>query len=129
MRLYRILTGLVALMLAVALPMALAGNAEAAGKPKHQITVKGTEPKPNLFYVKGYVEPTYAKAPAVMERKTCGTCSWHAWKSFTTDANSHFKVHVYGPGRGQQKVCYRVKVAATKNFATSRSRSLCVVRL
>ncbi|GAB3761526.1 hypothetical protein FB382_003409 [Nocardioides ginsengisegetis] len=129
MRIHRVIIGLVALVIAVAMTLVVGTGAEAADKPKHEVIAKGIEPTPNKFLIKGQVKPTYANAPLVMEKKDCGSCDWHAWKKFSTHDDSHYKLRVYGPGKGSQKTCYRVKVPPTQKFALSRSQVLCIVKL
>lgn len=130
MRMTRVVTALLAFALLGLAPIALSSSADAGiGKLKREITFKGVEPRPNKFIVKGRIGPVYENSRATMERKACGGCAWEKYKALTTDATSHFKMRVYGPGRGSNKTCYRVKVPSNAKFATTRSKALCIVKL
>ncbi|GGO78083.1 hypothetical protein [Nocardioides deserti] len=130
MRMHRLVASLIALVVMAATPLALAAPATAADKVKREIRVQGIEPKPNKFFIKGAVETgTYPKSKLVMMRKPGGTKNWKTFTTFKTDGKSKFRVRVFGPARGQQKVCYKVKAPSSKKYKTSFSKSLCVVRL
>jgi len=61
MRLARIVGAFVALILAVTMGSALVSPADAAAKPKHDVTAKGGESSPNHFYIKGKVTTFHGK--------------------------------------------------------------------
>lgn len=71
----------------------------------------------------------YQWSKVILEKKYCGTCKWYRLTDFKTNELSRFRKRVYGPGRGTQKVCYRVKTPMTENFRTTRSNVLCIVKL
>jgi len=137
MRLPRLVAALVAPAV-VAAPLALAAPAPAADraartgtseKAEREIAVAGVEPRPNTFFVKGrVVTGTYPAAELVMMRRPAGSTTWKAWRTFETDASSTFRVRVYGPPAGSRKVCYRVKAPSSKDYRTSFSQVLCIVR-
>ncbi|NHC25168.1 hypothetical protein G6553_18545 [Nocardioides sp. IC4_145] len=130
MRMHRLVASLIALVVMAATPLALATPATAADKVKREISVVGKEPKPNKFFITGGVETgTYENSKLVMMRKPGGTKNWKTFTTFKTDGDSKFRVRVFGPARGQQKVCYKVKAPSSKKYKTSFSRSLCIVRL
>lgn len=130
MRMHRLVAAPIALVVMAATPLALATPATAADKVEREISVRGIEPKPNKFFIKGAVETgSYPSSKLVMMRKPGGTQDWKTFTTFKTDADSKFRVRVYGPGKGSEKVCYKVKAPSTKKYKTSFSRSLCIVRL
>lgn len=130
MRTNRVVATLIALVVMAATPLALTAPATAADKVKREISVQGIEPKPNRFFIKGGVETgSYPKAKLVMMKKPGGSKKWTTYKTFRTDAKSKFRVRVVGPGRGSQKVCYKVKAPSSSKYKTSFSRSLCIVKL
>ncbi|MDN4171716.1 hypothetical protein QWY28_02060 [Nocardioides sp. SOB77] len=130
MRMNRLVATLIALVVTAATPLALAAPATAADKVKREISVQGKEPKPNKFFIVGeVVTGSYPTSKLVMMKRPGGSKKWTTYSTFKTDAKSKFRVRVVGPGRGSQKVCYKVKAPSSAKYKTSFSRSLCIVKL
>ena len=91
------------------------------------ITVKPREPRPDVFVLKGKVEPDYRKQDAVLQRRNCGSCAWYAFERFRTDGESRFKLRVPTPGpEARKKVCYRVKIARSADYRRALSAANCI---
>ena len=100
--------------------------AGATGAETREVIVKPREPRPDVFVLAGRVRPAYEKRPAILQRRNCGSCSWFAFERFRTDADSRFRLSVPDLEPGRKKVCYRVKVPASKGFSRSFSEVHCI---
>jgi hypothetical protein len=96
-----------------------------AAKEKRIINIKGIEPRPNLFIVKGRVFPAYEKKPAIMQRKLKSAKKWRTWKRFKTNGKSRYRQRI-APLQRRGTVCYRVKVKGNKKFKNSFSARVCI---
>jgi hypothetical protein len=90
------------------------------------VIVKPREPRPDVFVLAGRVVPAYEKKPAILQRRNCGSCSWFAFERLRTDADSRFRLPVPDLEPGRKKVCYRVKVPASKGFRKALSDVHCI---
>ena len=116
---------LVAVLLGV---VAAAAPVPALGAPAEtrEVIVKPREPRPDVFFLAGRVKPGYERKPAILQRRNCGGCAWFGFEHFRTDGNSRFKRPVPDLRAGERKVCYRIKVPASKGFATAYSETSCL---
>jgi hypothetical protein len=129
-----VLTRLATLALSVLLSVLLSGGmagtlaaADTASRAEtREVIVKPREPRPDVFVLAGRVRPAYEKKPAILQRRNCASCSWFAFERFRTDADSRFRRSVPDLEPGRKKVCYRVKVPASKGFARSVSEVHCI---
>ena len=91
------------------------------------IVVKPREPRPDVFVLKGWVEPRYAHDHAILQRRNCGACRWFAFERFRTDGSSRFKRRVPTPGpEVRKRICYRVKIARSADHHRAISTSHCI---
>lgn len=133
MRMTRIISAFVALVLAAMLPFALTGSANAAdpaakqAKPRHEGFVSGKEIRnTNRFIAYGKIH-TYKGKRIVIQRKNCGTCKWKFYKTTKTRASDgKFRTRI-APGRRGSRVCYLVKVPSTWKYRTTRFKVGCIV--
>jgi hypothetical protein len=114
MRLARIVGPLVALVLAVTvLGQALVSPADAAGKPKHQISVKGGEVgHTNQFFLTGKVA-TLPKGKIKVLRNVAGG-RYTTYKKIKTRSSGKFHVSIVEVGR--KKTCFKIQVPATSVY-------------
>jgi hypothetical protein len=110
MRLARTIGALVALIMSVTLGLALVSPAEAAGKPSHQISVKGGEVgHTNHFYLKGKVA-TFPKGKIKVLRNVAGG-KYSVFKKVKTSSTGRFRTSI---GQvGNKKTCYKLQVPGT----------------
>ncbi len=125
----RLVAAGVALVLSASLTVASSATAEPAAPRAAEprtITIKGVEPRPNVFIAKGRVFPAYENRPAVMQRKLKGAERWRPWTSFETSDTSRYRQRISALTR-VGVVCYRVKVWGNGTlFTTSFSKKLCI---
>jgi len=100
-------------------------TAATAAKEKRTITIKGIEPRPNVFIAKGRVFPAYEKRPAIMQRKLKSEKTWGTWKRFKTNGKSRYRERI-APLQRRGTVCYRVKIKGNKKFRSSFSARVCI---
>lgn len=126
MRMHRTITGLLALLMIVALPLVSSTSASAITKTRHHLYAHGEEVSPQHFIAKGTVS-TYKGRKIVLERKNCTDCTWYVSKKvFTTAAKGKFLTRI-DQAKGSSRTCYRVKVPSTKRYKTTRQRIGCIV--
>jgi len=101
-------------------------GSDAANAELREVVVKPREPRPDVFFLAGRVQPDYERSAAILQRRNCGDCAWFAFERFRTDAHSRFRLRVPDPETGEKLVCYRVKVAASKSFSKSYSETICI---
>lgn len=131
---HRILAVLTGLFLVVGLT-AVTSPADAADKIAREISIKGQEPKPDKFVIKGRVTPsTGKKVNAIVQFKECGTqtnCkkSWKTFRQFKTNAKGRYTQQVAGPKKGVARVYYRVKTKPNDTYKGASSDALYVYRI
>lgn len=111
-------------------PLAALGTADAeqaAGqaKPERAISIKGVEPRDDVYFVKGKVTPDYEKRFAILQRKLKSENKWSNSRKFKTTDTSKYRERVYALKR-PGVVCYRVKIKGNDNFKTSYSDRVCI---
>lgn len=115
---------LVALLLAaVPASAATGGTAET-----RTITIRAVEPKDDVFFAKGRVDPAYADRIALMQRKLkreSAWSTWKTWKKFRTDEESRYRRQIK-PLNRVGTVCYRVKIKASGQYDASWSDKVCI---
>lgn len=79
------------------------------------INTRGTNPRPNVFFLKGTLKPSYKGKPVVIQRKTCNSCSWKVWKTVKTNRKSKFSARIYAK-RTVGKVWYRPLVKSSTRY-------------
>ena len=120
----------------MALTVPLAGGTGVAGEPAHAaaagaakqertISVKGVEPRDDVFFAKGRVRPAYRERRAIMQRKPRSADGWRDWRTFRTTDESRFRERI-APLRRKGVVCYRVKIEGNRKFSTSFSPRVCI---
>jgi hypothetical protein len=116
------------LALAVSAPLTAVGTAQAepaTPEVERTITIKGIEPRNNVFFAKGKVEPSYENRYAIMQRKLKSANSWDNWKKFKTNGESRYRKEIKALNR-VGTICYRVKINASGRFETSYSGRVCI---
>ena len=114
--------------LAVSAPLAAVTTAQAepaTPEAKRDVSIKGIEPRPNVFFAKGRVQPSYENRYAIMQRKLASENKWDNWKKFKTNGQSRYRKEIKALNR-VGTICYRVKVKASGRFDTSYSRKVCI---
>ncbi len=114
--------------LAVSAPLTAASTAQAepaSPDATREISIKGIEPRNNVFFAKGRVSPSYENRYAVMQRKLKSDKKWDNWKKFKTNGKSRYRKEIKALNR-VGTVCYRVKVKASGRFETSYSGRVCI---
>jgi hypothetical protein len=117
-----------ALVMSASLTVASSATAEPAalrGGQERTITIKGVEPRPNVFIAKGRVFPAYENQPAIMQRKLKSAKRWTTWKTFETNGSSRYRQRIAALKR-IGVVCYRVKIQGDSEFVNSFSRKVCI---
>lgn len=135
MRKHRTLIAAIAFALLGLSPIALTSPAtadessvSATAKPERNLQVRGTEPRPNVFFLKGRVKDSnYARRKVVVEKKRGE--NWTKYKQAKSNNNSAFRIRVDGPGRNTRKVCYRIVIPGGEQFARTNSQRFCIVKL
>jgi hypothetical protein len=113
MRVARLVSAFVALVLTITLTGLVSAPAQAA-KPKHDLTASpGTAPSGALF-IKGKVT-TYTNKKVTIQRKLKGK-SYVFYKKAPTDNKGKFKVNVAGPS----EACFKVVVPKTSAYKTTK---------
>lgn len=125
MQISRVVTGAVGLALVGTLNVGLAGSAEAVPRP---VPIKGVQPRPQVFYIKGVVGADFAGQKVVIQRKTRPGAKWKKWKKDKTSKIGKYKIRIYRV-RGSAQTCYRVRVKAFGGFEKGTSRAKCVIRV
>ena len=117
-----------ALVMSASLTVPSSATAEPAGpqaKEERTITIKGVEPRPNVFIAKGRVFPAYENKPAIMQRKLKSAKRWTTWKNFETNGTSRYRERISALKR-VGVVCYRVKIQGNAKFKNSFSNKVCI---
>ncbi|MGH3348379.1 MAG: hypothetical protein ACRDO4_15475 [Nocardioides sp.] len=117
-----------ALVMSASLAVSTSATAEPAAaqaKEERTITIHGSEPRPNVFIVKGRVSPEYANKRATVQRKLRSANTWKGWKAFRTNDNSRYRQRI-APLRRRGVVCYRIKVKGNATYKTSYSGRVCI---
>jgi len=117
-----------ALVLSASLTVASSATAEPAAPraaEERTITIKGVEPRPNVFIAKGRVFPAYENQPAIMQRKLKSAKRWTTWKTFETNGSSRYRQRIAALKR-IGVVCYRVNIQGDSEFVNSFSRKVCI---
>jgi hypothetical protein len=117
-----------ALVMSASLTVASSATAEPGaqqGGQERTITIKGVEPRPNVFIAKGRVFPAYENQPAIMQRKLKSAKRWSTWKTFETNGSSRYRQRIAALER-IGVVCYRVKIQGDSEFVNSFSRKVCI---
>jgi hypothetical protein len=117
-----------ALVMSASLAVSTSATAEPGAqqaKEVRPISIKGVEPRPNVFIAKGRVFPEYKERRAVMQRKLKSANRWRGWKAFNTDDRSRYRQRI-APLKRVGVVCYRVKVAGNARYRTSYSSRVCI---
>ena len=123
MRLTRILAAFVALILAATLSQALMAPADAAGKPKHDLSATGKEiGKTDKFIAYGKVS-TFPNGKIKILRKA-GSGGYKAYKKVKTKANGSFKTRINQVGN--QRTCFKVVVPATETYKQTQAGIGCI---
>lgn len=114
--------------LALSAPLAAVGTAQAAPAAPdatREISIKGIEPRNDVFFAKGKVAPSYENRFAIMQRKLKSEKKWDNWKKFKTNDNSRYRKEIKALNR-VGTICYRVKIKASGDFETSYSGRVCI---
>ncbi len=124
MRLARIVGAFVALILAVTMgSAALVSPADAAAKPKHDVTAKGGESTPNHFYIKGKVTTFHGKVKLL--RSVAGS-GFKAIKKVKVKSSGKFRTPIFQVGR--KKTCFKIQVPAQGGYKKTTTPNLgCIV--
>ncbi|ANH37215.1 hypothetical protein I601_0769 [Nocardioides dokdonensis FR1436] len=131
---HRVLAVLTGLFLVAGLTSVTA-PANAAEKIAREITIKGTEPKPNKFVLKGRVTPpTGTKINAIVQFKECGTdsnCkkSWKTFRQIKTNNKGRYTQQVRGLRKGVKRVYYRVKTKPNDKYKGASSQAVYIHRI
>lgn len=125
MRLSRIVSAFVALILAATMSQALVAPAQAA-LPKHDLSVSGKEiGNTNKFIAFGKV-PTFPSGKIKILRKVGGG-GYKTFKKIKTKANGAFRVNIAQSGR--QKTCFKVQVPGTASYKKTTGAIGCIVSI
>ena len=123
MRLARIVGAFVALILAVTMGSALVSPADAAAKPKHDVTAKGGESSPNHFYIKGKVTTFHGKVKLL--RSVAGG-GFKVLKKVKVKGSGKFRTRIFQVGR--KKTCFKIQVPAQGGYKKTTTPNLgCIV--
>jgi hypothetical protein len=117
-----------ALVMSASLAVSTSATAEPAApqaKEERTITIHPSEPRPNVFIVKGRVSPTYENKRATVQRKLRGADTWKGWKAFRTNDSSRYRQRI-APLKRLGVVCYRIKVKGNATYTTSYSGRVCI---
>lgn len=130
MRTTKIVSGLVALVMAASMMLAFSSvtaPAEGAAKTKHDLVVQGEEiggASSNKFRIFGTVS-TYKGRKIIIQRKV-NKGAYIFWKKTKTNAaKGKFSERIYGGKRGS-KICYKVIVPSTKKYKTTKRAVACI---
>jgi hypothetical protein len=130
MRLTKIVSGLVALVMTVSVMLAFTSvttTANGAAKTKHDLVVQAEEiggSSSNKFRLFGTVS-TYKGRKIIIQRKV-NKGQYTFWKKTKTSADKgKFSERIYGGKRGS-KICYKVVVPKTKNYKTTKRAVACI---
>ena len=133
MRTTKIVSGLVALVMAMSMMLAFTsvtspanGVAVAAKKPAHDLTAQGEEYATNKFRIVGKVS-TYPGKKITVQRKV-NKGAYQNWTKVKTKANGNFKFRIYGGKRGS-KICYKIIVPKTKDYKTTKRAIACITTI
>jgi len=123
MRLTRILAAFVALILAATLSQALMAPADAAGKPKHDLSATGKEiGKTDKFIAYGKVS-TFPNGKIKILRKV-GTGGYKAYKKLKTKSDGKFRTRIFQAGN--KRTCFKVVVPATETYKQTQAGIGCI---
>lgn len=131
---HRFLATLTALLLGLGLVAATA-PAASAEQVEREITINGSEPKPNKFVIKGKISPsTGERVNAVIEVKHCKKdtdcgATWQTFEKITTNAKGRYSERVKGPRQGHKRVYYRVATKENKKFFAAVSPEIYIYRI
>ena len=124
MRLARIVGAFVALVLTVTMGSALVSPADAAAKPKHDVSAKGGESSPNHFYIKGKVTTFHGKVKLL---RKVGTGSFKVQKKVKVKKSGKFRTPIFQVGA--KKTCFKIQVPAQGGYKKTTTPNLgCIVR-
>ena len=130
MRTTKIVSGLVALVMAASMMLAftVSGTANGAAKVKHDLTASAKEiGTSDRFKTFGKV-PTYAGKKITIQRKVNGG-PYTNWKKTKTKAGSgKFSEPIFGGKRGS-KICYKVVVPKTPQYKTTKKFVGCITTI
>jgi hypothetical protein len=123
MRLTRILAAFVALILAATMSQALLAPANAAGKPKHDLSATGKEiGKTDKFIAYGKVS-TFPNGKIKILRKV-GTGGYKAYKKLKTKSDGKFRTRIFQAGN--KRTCFKVVVPATETYKQTQAGIGCI---
>ncbi len=133
MRITRVIAVLVAIALMPLAGIALTSGASAAeesaqqAKEKHLVFASGKEIRnSNKFVAFGRVS-TFKGRNISVQRKNCGTCGWKFYKKTrTSEERGKFRTRIAPGEKVPSRVCYRVKVPATKNYKRTMAPVGCI---
>jgi hypothetical protein len=132
MRIYRIITAVIAFALVGLIPFSVAPTASGAVAadedravhaptvkrlPHRQMHDKVVSPTRHKLIFKGRVDPGHG--PVIIEKRNCKRCPWHKVDKAKTDADSRWSVRIFAPRRGEW--FYRGYVKAYGGYAKSKT--------
>jgi hypothetical protein len=124
MRLARIVGAFVALVLAVTMGSALVSPAQAAQKPKHDISATGGGTSGH-FYIKGKVTTFHGKVKLL---RKVGTGGYKAIKKVKVKGNGKFRTPITQVGG--KRTCFKIQVPAQGGYKKTTTPNLgCIVRV
>jgi hypothetical protein len=124
MRLARIVGAFVALIMTATMGTALVSPADAAMKPKHDVTASGGESSPNHFYIKGKVTTFHGKVKLL---RKVGTGSFKVQKKVKVKKSGKFRTPIFQVGA--KKTCFKIQVPAQGGYKKTTTPNLgCIVR-
>lgn len=125
MQLTRVVSALVGLSLVGTLNVGLAASAQAIPR---EVPIQGTQPRNQVFFIKGDVGLDFAGKSVVIQRKAFPGSTWKRWAKDKTSKTGKYKIRVFRVA-GSRQTCYRVKVRAFNGLENGRSRAKCIIRI
>ena len=124
MRITRIVSAFVALVLAVTLSGLVATPAQAA-KPKHdlKITDAGEIGQTSRFFVKGKVS-TFIKKKVILQRQVSKGAPFKLYKKDKTNDKGKFSMTFDGPVGS----CFKIVVPKTSSYKATKKKIGCIVK-
>ena len=124
MRLARIVGAFVALILTISMGQALVQPAQAASKPKHDISAQGGEIRNSgKFYIKGKVTTFHGKVKLL---RKVGAGSFKVQKKVKVKSSGKFRTSIYQSGR--KRTCFKIQVPAQNGYKKTTTPNLgCIV--
>ena len=123
MRLSRIIGALVALILAATLSPGFISSAEAAGKPKHDLSATGKEIKSTDKFIAFGKVSTFPSGKIKILRKV-GAGSYKGYKKVKTKASGKFRTRIYQAGN--KRTCFKVVVPQTVTYKKTKKGIGCI---